>query len=85
MKELRCTRCNSELVIRFNGVYEGTRVLRCQNCHGQMLVHWKYMKMAPGHEEHEYFDFQVKKVNLGKNARCACGSGRAYGKCCGAT
>ncbi len=83
MGRLRCKTCNSDLVIKLNRNLNGARVILCKNCRDQMLVHWKYTENPPGFEERDEMSYRIEKVILGKNSRCACGSGRAYSKCCG--
>ena len=77
----RCPLCGAELapVLDRN---KGTT--DCPKCRRSLWFRSKDTRNAPGHEEHDrtvtYFRVLEKP---GKNARCPCGSGHAYARCCG--
>ena len=56
----------------------------CPRCGTFVVVRTTFSPNAPGHEEHdEYTSTVIASGRVARNARCPCGSGRAFGKCCG--
>ena len=79
----KCPLCGAEMqpVLDRN---KGT--IDCPKCRKSLWFRSKDSRNAPGHEEEEH-DRTITWFRVlekpGKNAKCPCGSGRAYVRCCG--